>query len=97
MNEKLIEINSKNLLFNYDFYSKKTCKDIIAIIKDNAYGHGVEQTISILERTNVKMYAVANIDEAIEASKYTDKDILVLDKVNDFSKITPQIIITVIS
>ena len=97
MKEKLIEINSKNLLFNYGFYAKKTCKNIIAVVKDNAYGHGIKQVIEILDQVSVKMYAVANIDEAIEASKYTKKDILILDKVNDFSKITENMIITVIS
>ena len=97
MKEKIIELNSKNLLFNYDYYSKKVCKNIIAVIKDNAYGHGVEQVISILENTTTKMYAVANIEEAIEASEFTKKDILILDKVNDFSKVTDQMIITIIS
>lgn len=97
MKEKLIEINSNNLLFNLDFYKSNTCKEIIAIIKDNAYGHGVEQIIKILDNTSIKMYAVANIEEAIEASKYTKKDILILDKVNDFSKITKQMILTIIS
>jgi len=97
MKEKLIEINSKNLLFNYGFYVKKTCKDIIAIVKDNAYGHGVKQIISILNQVNIRMYAVANLEEAIEASNYTEKDILILDKVNDFSKVNKQMVITVIS
>lgn len=97
MKEKLIELNSSNLLFNLDFYKKRTCKQIIAIIKDNAYGHGFEQVTSILNNSDIKMYAVANIDEAIEVSKLTSKDILILDKVNDFSKITNQMIITIIS
>ena len=97
MKEKTIELNSNNMLFNLDFYKKNTCKDIIAIIKDNAYGHGIKQAIEILDNSNIKMYAVANIDEAIEACKYTKKDILILDKVNDFSLITQQMIVTIIS
>lgn len=97
MKEKLIELNSSNLLFNLDFYKKRTSKQIIAIIKDNAYGHGFEQITSILNKTDIKIYAVANIDEALEVSKYTAKDILILDKVNDFSKITEQMIVTIIS
>lgn len=97
MNERLIELNSKNLLFNLDFYKQKTSKDIIAIVKDNAYGHGLKEIISILDKTEIKMYAVANIDEALEACNYTKKDILILDKVNDFSKITNQMVITIIS
>ncbi len=95
--KRIIEINSKNLLFNYDYYSKNTCKPIIAIIKDNAYGHGVKQVIEVLEKTNVKMFAVATIEEAIEASNYTKKDILILDKVTDFDKVTKQMILTITS
>ena len=97
MQERIIELNSKNLLYNLNFYKEKTSKNIIAIIKDNAYGHGVKEIISILDNTNILMYAVANIEEAIEASNYTKKDILILDKVNDFSKVTNQFIITAIS
>ena len=97
MQERLIELNRKNLLYNLNFYEEKTNKNIIAIIKDNAYGHGVREVISILDNTNILMYAVANIEEAIEAANYTKKDILILDKVNDFSKVTTQFIITAIS
>lgn len=97
MKERLIELNSKNLLFNLNYYLKKTNKNIIAIVKDNAYGHGIKEIIQTLENTAVKTYAVANIHEAIEACQYTSKDILILDKVNDFSKITDQMIITIIS
>ena len=66
MQERLIELNRKNLLYNLNFYEEKTNKNIIAIIKDNAYGHGVREVISILDNTNILMYAVANIEEAIE-------------------------------
>ena len=97
MKERIIELNSNNLLFNFELYKRTTCKQIIAIIKDNAYGHGVEQITSVLNNSDIKMYAVANIDEAIEASKFTHKDILILDKVNDFSKVTDQMVVTVIS
>lgn len=97
MKEKLIELNSNNLLFNLDFYKKRTNKQIIAIIKDNAYGHGFEQITSILNNTDIKMYAVANIDEALEVSNHATKDILILDKVNEFDKVTDQMIVTVIS
>lgn len=97
MDKKLIELNSSNLLFNFKFYKKSTKKEIIAIIKDNAYGHGIQQVIEILDNTDIKMYAVANLDEAIEAIQYTKKDILILDKVSNFSKITPQMIVTIIS
>lgn len=97
MEKQLIEINSNNLLFNYEYYSKNTYKNIIAVIKDNAYGHGFKQIIEVLEKTNIKLYAVANLEEALEVEKYTQKDILILDKVSDFTQISPQIIISIIS
>ncbi len=97
MKEKLIEINSKNLLFNYEFYKKNTNKKIIAIVKDNAYGHGFKQVIEVLDNTDNIMYAVANLEEALEVIKYTKKDVLILDKVNDYSKVTKQMVITIIS
>ena len=83
MKEKTIELNSKNFLFNLDFYKRNTCKQIIAVIKDNAYGHGAKHIVEILENTDVNILAVANIEEAIEVSKFSKKDILILDKVND--------------
>ena len=56
MKEKFIQVNSQNLLFNYNYYAQKTNKQIIAIIKDNAYGHGIQQTIEVLDNTNIKIY-----------------------------------------
>ena len=97
MKERLIELNSSNLLENLNYYKERTKKRIIAIIKDNAYGHGVKETIEILDNTDITAFAVANIDEAIEACNHTKKDILILDKVNDFFKVTDQMIITIIS
>ena len=95
--ERLIELNSNNLLENLNYYKEKTKKGIIAIIKDNAYGHGIKEITEILDNTDIIAFAVANIDEAIEASNHTKKDILILDKVNDFSKLTDQMIVTIIS
>ena len=97
MTEKLIELNKENLYFNLNFYKQKVNKNIIAVIKDNAYGHGLKEVIEILDSDEIKAYAVANIDEALIASKYTKKDILILDKVSDFSLLNSQMIITVIS
>lgn len=95
--EKYITINKNNLIYNYDYFDNKTNKKIIAVIKDNAYGHGYEQVIQILEKVDVMMYAVSNIDEAILVSKYTKKDILILDRFTDYSKVTNQMILSIIN
>lgn len=95
--DKCLFISKSALLENIRYYSQKTCKDIIAVIKNNAYGHGVKEIVSILEVSNIKMYAVSNIDEAIDVRKYTNKDILIMDKIEDIDKIDENMIITVIS
>ena len=95
--EKYITINSNNLLHNYKYFDDKTNKKIIAVIKDNAYGHGYKQVIEVLENVDVTMYAVSNLEEAILASRYTDKDILILDRFTDYSKLTKQLVISIIS
>ena len=97
MDNKFIELNSKNLLFNYNFFKNQTQKKVIAVVKDNAYGHGLKQVIQVLDQHDIEAYAVANLKEATEAIKYTKKDILILDKVTDFKKITEQMILTVTS
>lgn len=95
--DKHITINSKSLIYNYDYFDNKTSKKIIAVIKDNAYGHGYKQVIEILEKVDVAMYAVSSIDEAIIVSQYTEKDILILDRFTDYSKVTNQMVLSVIN
>lgn len=51
-----------------------------AVVKANAYGHGISEIVNILMRENVDMFAVATIYEAIHISSITGKTaILVLE------------------
>ena len=95
--DKCLFISKSALINNIEFYLKNTKKNIIAVIKNNAYGHGVENIISILEMQKIKMYAVSNLDEAINVRKYTDKDILIMDKIDDYKSLDKEMVITVIS
>ena len=53
-------------------------KEIIAVVKANAYGHGDDIVCPALRRAGVNFFAVSCIDEAIHISEYTDKaDILI--------------------
>ena len=49
---------------------------IIAVIKANAYGHGVKNVIVALEKAD--MFAVSNLEEAREVRQLSDKPILIL-------------------
>ena len=95
--DKCLFISKSALLDNVLHYASTTNKDIIAVIKNNAYGHGVKEVLSILEEAEIKMYAVSNIYEAVEARKYTKRDILIMDKIEDYTSIDNGMVITVIS
>ncbi|KFZ26867.1 MAG: Alanine racemase [Candidatus Izimaplasma bacterium HR2] len=74
------EINLKNIYKNY--LSVKKCintKNIIPVVKANAYGHGVIDVVRYLLSKNIDYYAVSTLEEAIELRKEFDKiDILVM-------------------
>lgn len=63
-----IEINSKNLIYNINqiknIISNKT--KIIAVVKANAYGHGMIEISKILNNNGIEDFAVATLSEAIE-------------------------------
>ncbi len=52
--------------------------EIMAVVKANAYGHGIEPLTRALLECGVKQFAVANVDEAIELRSWHDGPILVL-------------------
>lgn len=64
-----IEINGNQLEENYLALKKETGKDVIAVIKSNAYGHGLIECARILAKNKVPMLAVATIEEAIAIRK----------------------------
>ena len=66
------EINLSNLKYNYLNIRKKVNKKIMAVVKANAYGHGVMETVNTLNSLGGKKpeyYAVAVLEEAIELIK----------------------------
>lgn len=63
--EAYIEIYLKNIIDNYKKITTYTKKNVIAVIKDNAYGHSLIHVGRTLASNNVFMLAVSNISEAI--------------------------------
>ena len=59
-----IEINKNNLLYNLEKIKKITNKEILAVIKDNAYGHGILHIAKILKENGIKRVCVRNNYEA---------------------------------
>ncbi len=69
-----------NLLFNLSqFENKKIC----AMVKANAYGHGLREIVKLVE-SSVDAFGVVNVDEGVAVRKLTDKTVLICSKVQDF-------------
>jgi len=77
--ETYIKINKKALVHNTNFFKKYSNKKLIAVIKSNAYGHGLIKVAKILEN-EIDFFAVASLDSAISLRKSLIKrPILVLN------------------
>lgn len=67
MNRCWVEISLQQLRLNLDIYKKSisSTMEVMAVVKANAYGHGDAVVAKVLSDSNVKHFAVSNIDEAI--------------------------------
>lgn len=52
--------------------------DVIAVVKTDAYGYGIEKIVELLDQEEISMFAVITLGEARQARKFTDKPILIL-------------------
>lgn len=52
--------------------------EIMAVVKADCYGHGMQYFLPELELLGCGFYAVSNIEEALDVRRYTDKPILIL-------------------
>ncbi|MFN7161124.1 MAG: alanine racemase [Candidatus Gracilibacteria bacterium] len=74
-----IEIIQENILHNYEFFRKRAeNQSIIAVLKSNAYGHGIQQISSILEETDCAMIAVDSYYEAAKVLQHSSKKVLLI-------------------
>lgn len=62
-------IISKNILFNYNVLKTACKKDICAVIKADAYGHGIKNIAEIL-KNSANFFATENLNEALEFRKF---------------------------
>ncbi|TDT63620.1 alanine racemase [Fonticella tunisiensis] len=89
------EINLTDIEYNINYIRSKTNKKIMAVVKANAYGLGIEEITCFLNNI-VDAFAVATVDEALKVK--SDKDILILNPVftdDDLDKTQNNFIFTV--
>jgi alanine racemase len=85
-----IEINRENLYFNLNWFSKKVgSKDKIAVVlKDNAYGHGLEIMANLCSKFGITKAVVRDYKEARSIERYFQEILILGDypiKHNKFS------------
>jgi alanine racemase len=56
---------------------------VIAVVKSDAYGHGIEAIVRILEKKGILAFAVISIEEAARVRKVTNLPVLVMGYLED--------------
>jgi len=70
MRSSFIEVNLENLRHNLKSISKHTgYRPVMAVVKSNAYGHGLFEVANCLEKLNVNSLGVALLEEGISLRK----------------------------
>jgi alanine racemase len=71
----IITLNEKALQKNLAFLKKKMGSKVVisAVVKSNAYGHGIEQIVPLFEKYGINHYAVFSFSEAIRVYKSLSK------------------------
>lgn len=71
-------VNLDNLSFNIEQLRKYAKTDVLAVVKADAYGHGVKEIALRAKKEGVRYFAVATADEAVELRNIIDDHVLVL-------------------
>ena len=60
------EIDTNALIHNFNIIKQTAKAPVCAVVKADAYGHGVDIIAPVLEKSGADCFAVSNIEEAIE-------------------------------
>ena len=93
----LITISESALLYNFDYLKSLSPNvDIFPVLKSNAYGHGIEQVATILNKRKLSYIVVDSYYEALRVHEVNATKILLIDynlpenyEKMDFDWVTP--------
>ncbi|WP_291120376.1 alanine racemase [Flavobacterium sp. UBA6135] len=76
----IIELNSDSYLNNLLFLKKMYGKDVIlsSVVKGNAYGHGIEEFVTMAHKSGVAHFSVFDVAEAQLVKKQLPKKVTIL-------------------
>jgi alanine racemase len=74
-----IQLHKKNLFHNLDYFSQScgSKEKVCTVLKDNAYGHGLDLMASMVKEYGIKHVCVRNLSEAQIVNKYHFESVLV--------------------
>jgi len=80
-----LEIDLGVISHNYDLIKAQIGQrvGVIAVVKSDAYGHGIETIVPLLDKKGVLAYAVISLDEAIRVRKVSNTPVLILGYLDD--------------
>jgi alanine racemase len=84
-----IEVSKSALLHNAALFARLSGKQVIPVLKGNAYGHGIEQVASALKGGDFPYVAVDGYFEALRVRKVSRQPVLVMGaiKPENFAKL----------
>lgn len=75
-----LEIDLDRLIDNYEVVRAKIGAQVglIAVVKSDAYGHGIERVTKVLDQCGVDMFAVMTLEEAFRVKSNSRKPVLIM-------------------
>ncbi|MBU2566968.1 alanine racemase [Patescibacteria group bacterium] len=75
-----VEISENNIKHNIKVFQElvKSESEIMAVVKSNAYGHGLLEMAKIIKNFGLKYFAVDSLNEALELRKFGIKETILI-------------------
>jgi len=74
-----LEVDLETIRQNYEVVRRHVGGvDIIAVVKTDGYGYGLEKMVELLDQMDVSMFAVISLAEAQRARRITQKPVLIM-------------------
>jgi alanine racemase len=73
-----IEISRSAILHNVELFKQLTGKNVIPVLKGNAYGHGIQLVAKILEKKTLPYIAVDGYFEALKIREVSNQSVLIM-------------------
>ena len=82
------ELSASNFKHNISEIKKLSKSKIMAVVKADAYGHGIKETVEILSKLKIDTFAVATLSEAIKLRKYNKQCEILIFGIVDLDKLS---------